>query len=101
MLTTGFWQNGLFAVLPPHFFAGFAAVIVWEKSAQKNSPGKVLEESSDYILIYILVILKEHGEALSLKTGENIRTIWAQKTSKPQNRDLNTQNRDLTSKTAT
>ena len=50
---------------------------------------------------HILVNLKEHGEPLSLKTGEDIRTIWAQKTSKPQNRDLNTQNRDLTSKTAT
>ena len=50
---------------------------------------------------YSLVNLKEHGEPLSLKTGEYIRIIWAQKTSKHQNRDLNTQNRNLTSKTAT
>ena len=30
-------------------------------------------------ILFILVNLKGPGEALSLKTGENIRTFWAQK----------------------
>ena len=41
----------------------------------KMEPFVVLE----FFLCFISVILKECGRGHSLKTGENIRTIWAQK----------------------